>query len=74
MDIEALEKLVAEHSPEKIPVIMVTVTNNSGGGQPVSMANIREISRTAKAAGIPFYTAPMLPTKLETGAPACFAF
>ena len=55
MDTEALEKLVAEHGPEKIPVIMVTVTNNSGGGQPVSMANIREISRIAKAAGIPFY-------------------
>ena len=55
MDTEALEKLIAEHGPEKIPVIMVTITNNSGGGQPVSMANIREISRIAKAAGIPFY-------------------
>ncbi|MGB5628171.1 MAG: tryptophanase [Woeseiaceae bacterium] len=55
MDTVALEKLVAEHGPEKIPVIMVTVTNNSAGGQPVSMANIREISRIAKAAGIPFY-------------------
>lgn len=55
MDTVALEKLVAEHGPEKIPVIMVTVTNNSGGGQPVSMANIREISRIAKAAGIPLY-------------------
>ena len=55
MDTEALERFVAEHGPEKIPVIMVTVTNNSGGGQPVSMANIREISRIAKAAGIPFY-------------------
>ena len=55
MDTEALEKLVAEHGPEKIPVIMVTITNNSGGGQPVSMANIREISRIAKTAGIPFY-------------------
>jgi tryptophanase len=55
MDTVALEKLVAEHGPERIPVIMVTVTNNSGGGQPVSMANIREISRIAKAAGIPFY-------------------
>jgi len=55
MDIEGLEKLVAEHGPERIPVIMVTITNNSGGGQPVSMANIREISRIARWAGIPFY-------------------
>ena len=55
MDIGALEKLVAEYGPERIPVIMVTITNNSGGGQPVSMANIREISRIARAAGIPFY-------------------
>jgi len=55
MDITALEKVVAEHGREKIPLIMVTITNNSGGGQPVSMANIREISRVAKAAGIPFY-------------------
>jgi len=55
MDIAALEKLVAEEGPERIPLIMVTVTNNSGGGQPVSMANIREISRIARGAGIPFY-------------------
>ena len=55
MDTEALEELVAKHGPQKIPVIMVTVTNNSGGGQPVSMANIREISRIARAAGIPLY-------------------
>jgi tyrosine phenol-lyase len=55
MDTNALERLVAEHGPENIPVIMVTITNNSGGGQPVSMANIREISRIARAAGIPLY-------------------
>ena len=55
MDIAALEALVAREGPENIPVIMVTVTNNSGGGQPVSMANIRDISRVAKDAGIPFY-------------------
>jgi tryptophanase len=55
MDIPALEELVAAEGPENIPVIMVTVTNNSGGGQPVSMANIREVSRVARDAGIPFY-------------------
>ena len=55
MDTAALERLVAEHGPEHIPLIMVTITNNSGGGQPVSMANIREISRIAREAGIPFY-------------------
>lgn len=55
IDIAALEKVVAENGSERIPMIMVTVTNNSGGGQPVSMANIRQISRIAKDAGIPFY-------------------
>ena len=55
MDTAALEALVNEHGPERIPVIMLTITNNSGGGQPVSMANIREVSRIARAAGIPFY-------------------
>ena len=54
MDIEALENLVAEKG-DAIPLIMVTITNNSAGGQPVSMANIREVSRVARAAGIPFY-------------------
>jgi tryptophanase len=55
MDIAELEKLVAEEGADRIPLIMVTVTNNSAGGQPVSMANIREISRIARGAGIPFY-------------------
>ncbi len=55
MDVSALEALVAREGAENIPVIMVTVTNNSGGGQPVSMANIREVSRIARNAGIPFY-------------------
>lgn len=55
MDIPALEALVAKEGADNIPIIMVTITNNSGGGQPVSMANIREISRIARKAGIPFY-------------------
>jgi len=54
MDTAALEKLVAEKR-EHIPLIMITVTNNSGGGQPVSMANIREVSQIARKAGVPFY-------------------
>jgi tyrosine phenol-lyase len=55
IDLVALQKLVAEEGPDRIPLIMVTVTNNSGGGQPVSMANIGAISKIARSAGIPFY-------------------
>jgi tryptophanase len=55
MDTEALEALVEKEGAERIPIIMITITNNSGGGQPVSMANIREVSRIARRAGIPFY-------------------
>ena len=55
MDTAALRQLIDEVGPEKIPVIMLTVTNNSGGGQPVSMANIREVSQIARTHGIPFY-------------------
>jgi len=55
IDLDALENVVKEKGPDRIPLIMVTVTNNSGGGQPVSMENIRGISNIAKDAGIPFY-------------------
>lgn len=55
LDVAALERLIAEHGAAKIPLIMVTVTNNSGGGQPVSMANLEEVSALARRHGIPFY-------------------
>jgi len=55
MDVRALRELIDDTGSENIPVIMVTITNNSGGGQPVSMANIREVSEVARGAGIPFY-------------------
>lgn len=55
MDLDALRSAIREIGPENIPVVMMTVTNNSGGGQPVSMANIRGASQIAHEYGIPFF-------------------
>ncbi len=54
IDLAALERLL-EDPPGRIPLAMITVTNNSGGGQPVSMANIRAASELCRAHGVPFY-------------------
>lgn len=54
MDLEALRTVIAEVGRERIPAVMMTVTNNSGGGQPVSLANIRAASAMAREHGIPF--------------------
>jgi tryptophanase len=54
MDLEKLEQVLTENSG-KVPMVMVTVTNNSGGGQPVSMTNIRGISEIAHRHGVPFF-------------------
>lgn len=54
MDLDALQELVEKRGKKQIPVIMMTVTNNSGGGQPVSMENIRGASEIAREAGILF--------------------
>ncbi len=54
MDLDALKALLESTPRELIPAVMITVTNNSGGGQPVSMANIRAASQIAHAHDIPF--------------------
>lgn len=53
MDNERLVKLIEEYGKDNIGMIIITVTNNSAGGQPVSMANIKETSEIAKKYGIP---------------------
>src|SRR5258708_16000373 len=53
MDVGALEVLIAEHGAPKIPLAILTVTNNSGGGQPVSMANIEAVEAGCAGRRIP---------------------
>lgn len=55
MDIQALERLILTTGVENIPVVMMTITNNSGGGQPVSLENLRAVSEICKKYAIPFF-------------------
>ena len=55
MDTAGLRSLVAKAGKENIPVCIMTVTNNSGGGQPVSMENIRTVAGICRSNGIPFF-------------------
>jgi tryptophanase len=54
IDLDALEQALKENG-ERIPLVMITVTNNSGGGQPVSMANIRQASELCHRYGVPLF-------------------
>src|SRR5499427_8354286 len=55
MDVDALESLIERVGRERIPLVMLTVTNNSGGGQPVSMENVRRVSGVCRKHRIPLY-------------------
>ncbi|MFX1365489.1 MAG: tryptophanase [Promethearchaeota archaeon] len=55
MDLEGLEKLIQDKGVETIPLIYITITNNTAAGQPVSMKNIKEVHEIAKKYDIPFF-------------------
>ncbi len=55
LDVAALRALIDEVGRERIPLCMVTVTNNTGGGQPVSLENLRAVSALCREHDIPLY-------------------
>jgi len=55
MDTARLKKFIEAKGVKKIPLVLLTVTNNSGGGQPVSLKNIKEVSQVCAHYGIPFF-------------------
>ena len=55
MDVAALDACIRERGPENVPLVMVTVTNNSGGGQPVSLENLRAVREVCDRYGLPLF-------------------
>jgi len=55
MDVEKLEAFIKEKGAENIPLCMITITNNSGGGQPVSMQNIKDVKAVCNKYDIPLF-------------------
>lgn len=52
MDVEKLERVLRSYPAERIPCVVLTITNNTAGGQPVSMQNIREVSALCRRYGV----------------------
>ena len=55
MDVDALDAVIRDRGPENVPVVFVTVTNNSGGGQPVSLGNLRAVREVCDRYGLPLF-------------------
>jgi tyrosine phenol-lyase len=55
MDVAALEQTISRVGRDRVPLVMLTVTNNSGGGQPVSMENARAVQAVCRKHRIPLY-------------------
>jgi tyrosine phenol-lyase len=55
VDVGRLDRLLSGKGRERVPLAMITVTNNSGGGQPVSMANIRAVREVTGRHGVPLF-------------------
>ena len=55
MDVKKLETFIKEKGVENIPLCMLTITNNSGGGQPVSMQNIKDVKEVCRKYNIPLF-------------------
>ena len=55
MDLEALDAFIAERGPEAVPAVFVTITNNTGGGQPVSLENLRGVRAVCDRYEVPFF-------------------
>ncbi|HTT26380.1 MAG TPA: tryptophanase, partial [Thermoplasmata archaeon] len=55
LDLERLETLLRDHPASEVPLVMMTLTNNTGGGQPVALENLRRVSEIAHRHGRPLY-------------------
>ena len=55
MDVDALDKFIQDYGYQNIPLVMITITNNSGGGQPVSMQNIKDVREVCNKYNLPLF-------------------